>query len=218
MKDADGKDIEVFTAEEVKAQQEQALEDYKKEHPDKSVELAAAETARTDAEKKLADALAAGGDTKDENIRALRTAVQTANTAAEDAKKTALAAVAAAQNIPTQEYKSTLLETVTRSDKTLGEKVDIAYKALQGMPEGSKQEVRARMEAALRIASDTITPNIFDGGTTSMGNRGVGGMAQNGIDENDNSKAIRSVLGITDEQAKKYSPQVGQPGYVAPKN
>ena len=45
MKDADGKEIEVFTPEEVKAREAIAIEQYQKDHPDQTVALETAKTA-----------------------------------------------------------------------------------------------------------------------------------------------------------------------------
>lgn len=213
MKDADGKDIEVFTPEEVATREAAAIEQYQKDHPDQSAALAAAETAKTDAEKKLADALAAGGDTKDENIKALRGAVAAANANTEKVKTDMSAAIEALKTAPTEEYKAELVSLLGGKDKDLQEKIEIHYKNLSGMPATTKLEVRARMEAAYTLAAGKSAATILDGGVASAGPRGSGGMPENGSTENDNSKAIRSVLGITDEQAKKFAPKEGQPGY-----
>lgn len=218
MKDADGKDIEVFTAEEVKAQNDAALAEYQKEHPDQSADIKTANDAKVAAETALAAALAAGGeDTKDENIKNLRVAVATANTKADAIQKEALDAISALKNAPTQEYKSELVEAVARGDKTLKEKIDIRYAELSGMPEGNKAEVRLRMEAAVKLAVDNYRPGMLDG-ATGMGTRGSGGMPRPGGTEahpNENAAAIANALGISDETAKKYAPLPGQPGYQA---
>jgi hypothetical protein len=213
IKDADGKEIEVFTAEEVAAREAAALELYQKDHPDQSAALAAAETAKAAAEKSLADALAAGGDTKDENIKNLRIAVKTANDNTEKVKTEMTAAIDALKAAPTKEYESELVARLGGTDKDLKEKIEIRYKELAGMPSGTKAEVRARMEAAYQLAAGKPAATILDGGVTSAGSRGDGGMPQAGTQENDNSKAMRNVLGISDEAAKKFAPKPGQPGY-----
>ncbi len=218
IKDADGKDLEVFTAEEVKAQNDAALAAYQQEHPDQSAALQAAEEAKVAAEKALADAAAAGGDTKDENIKGLRTALATANANIEKVKTDALAAIESVKNAPTEEYRAELLANVARGDKTVQEKIEIRYKELSGMPSNTKAEVRARMEAATKLAVDNYTPGMLDGGVTGMGARGNGGMPRAGGNEvhpNENAAAIASALGITEEQAKAHAPKPGQPGYQA---
>lgn len=214
IKDADGKDLEVFTAEEVKAQETAALAKYQQEHPDQSAAITAAETAKAAAEKALADAIAAGGDTKDENIKALRTALAASNTTVETVKKEMGAEIAALRTAPTQEYRTELLLTAANGDPTLKEKIDIRYKELSGMPETTKAEVRSRMEAAMKLAVDNYRPGMLDG-ATGMGVRGIGGIPRGGDQpkETENGAAIRNVLGINDEVAKKYAPKEGQPGY-----
>lgn len=217
IKDADGvTDIEVFTAEEVKAQNEAALAKYQQEHPDQSADLQAAVEAKVAAEKALTDATAAGGDTKDENIKSLRTAVAAANANAEKIRTDSLAAIEALKNAPTEEYRSELVTVASRGDATLKEKIEIRYKELAGMPSSTKAEVRTRMDAALRLAVDNYVPGMLDGGS-GMSNRGSGGMPQGGPNKNvsENAKAIQSELGITAEQAEKYAPKPGQPGYQA---
>jgi hypothetical protein len=215
IKDADGKEIEVFTAAEVEAQKTAALADYQKEHPDQTAALAELEAAKTTAEKALADAIAAGGDTKDENIKALRAAVKAANDNTDKVKSEMTTAIEALKSAPTKEYEADLVTRLGGTDKELKEKIEIRYKELAGMPSGTKAEVRARMEAAYQLAAGKPAAAILDGGITSAGPRGDGGMPTATGQENDNSKAIRKELGITDEQAKKYAPQPGQPGYQA---
>lgn len=217
MKDADGKDIEVFTAEESKAQADAALAKYQEEHPDQSAAITEANDAKAAAEKALADALAAGGDTKDENIKALRTKVQAAEDRAAKIETDTKAEIEALRTAPTLEYRGELLGIAARGDAVLKEKIDIRYKELSGMPEGTKADVRLRMEAALKLAVDNYRPGMLDGGATSMGGRGNGGMPQAGneVHATENSAAIASALGISDETAKKYAPQPGQPGYQA---
>lgn len=216
IKDADGKDIEVFTREEVATQEAAALAKYQQEHPDQSAELQAANEAKAAAEKALTDAVAAGGDTKDENIKALRTSVAAANATAEKIRTDSLAAIEALKNAPTEEYKGELIGIAARGDVTLKEKIEIRYNELAGMPSGTKAEVRARTEAALKLAVDNYVPGMLDG-ATGMGARGNGGMPRSGDQSNvsDNAKAIQSELGITEEQATKYAPKPGQPGYQA---
>lgn len=218
MKDADGKDIQVFTEAEVKAQQDKALSDYQAAHPDQSAALATAQAEAATAKAALEAATAGGGGDKDQNFAALRAAVKTAEDKAEKVRTDSLAAIEALKAVPTQEYKTDLLDNASKNDKTLREKIEIQYNALAGMPASTKAEVKARMEAAYRLAADKPMPGMFDNGAGGMGNRGNGGMPRPGEtanSENDNSKAIRGQLGITDEQATKYAPKPGQPGYQA---
>lgn len=216
IKDADGNDLEVFTADEVKAQNEAALTKYQEEHPDQSSAIQAANDAKAAAEKALADAVAAGGgDTKDENIKALRVGLKAAEDKAIQVETKALAEIAALRNAPTQEYRGELLGTVAQGDAVLKEKIEIKYASLAGMPETTKAEVRARMEEALKLAIDNYRPGMFDGGVSGMGVRGNGGMPQTGdkVHVTENGAAIAAALGITNEQAIKFAPKPGQPGY-----
>lgn len=216
MKDAGGNDVEVFTEAEVAAREAAALETYKKEHPDQSEALTEAQTALEKAKTDLVAATAAGGNDKDQNFAALRLAVKAAEDKAEKVRTDALSEIEKVKNAPTIEYKTELFETLSKGDKTLKEKIDINYKNLAGMPEGTKAEVRARMEHAYKLSTNDTMPTVFDGGT-GAGNRGNGGMPQagDGPKETENGKEQRLALSITDEQAKKYAPKPGQPGYVA---
>lgn len=216
IKDADGKDIQVFTADEVKAQSDAAIAEYTKAHPDQSAALTDATTKLADATKQLEAAKLAGGDDKDENIRNLRSALKIANDNIEKVKVDVMKEVESAKNAPTVEYKTDVLDQLSGKDATLKEKISIKYAALSGMPEGTKAEVKARMEEAYKLAADKPVPGILDGGT-GMGNRGTGGMPSGNANDrvSDNSKMIGKELGITDEQAAKYAPKPGQPGYQA---
>lgn len=215
MKDKDGNDVEAFTVDEVAAREAKALEDYQKEHPDQSQALADAQAAAKKAQDDLAAATAAGGNDKDKNFAALRQSVKEANDNAEKVRTDSLAAIEAIKNAPTQEFKVELIDQLSGKDKELKEKIELKYKALSGMPETNKVEVRARMNEAFQLATGRTTATVFDGGFGSASHRGSGGMPEAGTTENDNSKAQRAVLGINDEQAKKYAPKEGQPGYQA---
>lgn len=216
IKDADGKDVQVFTEAEVKTNEARALAEYQAANPDKSAALATAQAEAKEAKDALAAATAAGGSDKDQNFAALRVSVKAAEDKAEKIRVDALAAIEALKTAPTVEYKTELLDRAGGKDKVLRDKVEIKYAALSGMPESTKAEVKARMEEAYKLAVDKPVPGMFDGGAGGMGHRGTGGMPQNDTNkETDNSKAIRGQMGITDEQATKYAPKPGQPGYQA---
>lgn len=216
IKDANGNEIEVFTADEVKAQNEAALEQYQKDHPDQSAAIQSANEAKVAAERALAEAIAAGGNDKDQNFAALRAAVKSAEDKAEKARTDALSEIEKIKNAPTVEYRGELFDQLSVGDKVVKEKIQIHYNNLAGMPEGTKAEVRARMEAAYKLAVDKPAPGMFDNGVAGAGARGQGGMGHTVAgQEGDNAKAIRGVLGISDEHATKYAPKPGQPGYQA---
>lgn len=215
MKDKDGNDVEAFTEEEVKAREAAALELYQKEHPDQTADLTKAQADLKVAQDTLKAAEEAGGDDKNKNFAALRKQVTDATAAMEQVKKDSLAAIEAAKNIPTQEYKTELEDLLGGKDKELKEKIQIRYKELSGMPEGNKKEVRARMEAAFQLAAGRTAATILDGGVASAAARGSGGLPEAGGTESENSRAQRSVLGISDADAKKFAPKEGQPGYQA---
>lgn len=213
----DGKEVEVFTAEEVTARETAALEAYQKEHPDQTAALTTAQAEATQAKAALEAATAAGGDDKDKNFGALRAALKVAEDKAAAATATVQAEIEKVRNAPTEEYRVELVDVLSNKDATLKEKIEIRYRELAGMPSSTKAEVRARMEAAYKLAADRPVPGLLDGNVGGMGDRGNGGLpnSNNNGQENDNSKAIRGVLGISDEAATKYAPKPGQPGYRA---
>lgn len=215
MKDKDGNDVEAFTEDEVKAREALALEQYQKDHPDQTEALTKSQTDLKTAQDALKAAEDAGGSDKDKNFAALRKQVADATAATETVRKEALAAIETAKNVPTQEYKTEIEDLLSGKDKELKEKIQIRYKELAGMPEGNKKEVRARMEAAFQLAAGRTAATILDGGVTSAAARGAGGLPEAGGTESENSRAQRIALGITDEQAKKFAPKEGQPGYQA---
>lgn len=210
-----GQDIEVFTAAEVEAQKATALETYQKEHPDQSATLTETTAALEKAKADLTTATSGAGDDKDKNFGALRLAVKTAEEKADKAAADAMVEIEKIKNAPTEEYKGELVDRLAGKDATLKEKIEIHYKNLAGMPATNKNEVRARMEAAFKLAADQDAASILDG-ATGMGNRGNGGIPRNGDGpiESENGKVQRSVLGISDDVAKKYAPKIGQPGYI----
>lgn len=212
IKDADGKDIEVFTADEVKKQTDDAIAVYAKDHPDQSAVLSKAQTDLKAATDALATATAGGGDDKDKNFGALRAAVKAAEDNAVKIKTEMTTEIEKIRNAPNEEFQSDLLARLSGGNKETKEKIEIRYKELSGMPATNKAEVRARMDAAFKLATDQDSRTILDG-RIGAGARGDGGMPVSTTQENDNSRAIRGALGISDDQAKKFAPRPGQPGY-----
>lgn len=220
IKDGEGKEIEVFTGEEVEAKVKEAetkastdaVEAYKKDHPDQSeaieglkTQLTEAQQAVKAAEEKLEAAQSGGGDDddKDGQVKRLETEVQDAKKKLTEATDALTRKVDGIQETAIGDIKSDALKALTGDDEELRKKVLFHYDRFAEKPT-SKEKIVAQMAEAYTLATgNKPTPGMLDG-RSSAGGKGDGPDRQGPDNETDNSKEIRKALGVTDEQRKKY--------------
>lgn len=207
--DSEGNEVEVFTADELEAQTQQAIEDFKKENPDQSDKIAELESTvqstKEALEKANKDLEAASG--KDQNFAALRKAKEDAERKAaeatsaldvklEEAKTEILSSV-------NQDHLETELARVSAGDEELLAKIKESYGVLN-LPIGTKSEITSRVEAAVRLASpenaNALTSAVVGSGRATAP-RGVGGSKPT-LDQD--AKDLGAKLGITDKDIDKY--------------
>lgn len=198
--DADGKEVEAFTAEELEAKKNEALEAYKAANPDKSDALA-----KLEADLKAANDKIAAGEGDEGQKRRLKQEK-------EDAEK-ALADGLASLKKEFDEYKGSvvggakesILAKLTGGDKDLRAKIELKANNLTGYPD-TPEGVAAKLQDAYVLATgNKPTPSMMDG-MTGAGGRGEGagkdgdkgGMTENG-------KVMANALGIKEDTVKKYS-------------
>lgn len=157
--DADGNEVEVFTAEELQAQKDAAIDEFKKANPDKSDEL-----------KKAMEDLEKFKD-KDLNFASLRKQKEDAEKKVEDIlkgvdEKVATVKKEVLEGVMKDHYQDTL-RALVGDDKELLDKVELQYKRL-GDPASSKGEVTKKLSDAFLLATGSSKPGV-DSGVYSSG-------------------------------------------------
>ena len=189
----DGTEIEVFTAEEIEAKQNEAIEKFKAENPDKGEELTKAQEELTklkekdlnfgnlrkqkeDAEKKVAEILQ-GVDEKVNSI-----------------KKEVLEGVM-------KDHQEETLKGLVGEDEELKKKVEFHYKRL-GDVASTKAEITKKLQDAYLLATnkpaDEVSGNVFSSGGVSRLRPQV---SNNKLSPED--KAIGAKFGLKDEDYKR---------------
>lgn len=199
IKDADGNDIEVFSNDELEAQKQEAIEQYKAENPDKTDELTALQAELAEKE----DLLAKAGD-KDKNFVALRKAKEDAEKKVEDilkgvdeklktAKKEILEGVM-------QDHKNDTLKVLSGGDAELEKKLEYHYKRL-GDVASTKEEITNKLKDAYVLATKQEAGDISG---TVLGSGGVGrlNIKSNSPKFSPEEKELGAKFGLTDEDLK----------------
>lgn len=156
-----GEEIEVFTADEIQAQKEAAIEDFKKTNPDKSEEL---KTAQEELEKLKG---------KDLNFANLRAAKEAAEKKVEDILKGVDDKIATVkkevlEGVLKDHYNDTL-KNLAGGDKDVEAKIELQYKRIADTA-STKDEIAKKLQDAAILA--TGGRSNFNNGVFSSG--GVG--------------------------------------------
>ncbi len=213
IKNEQGEEVEVFTAEEV-GQKVKEVEDKKvveieeikktvsKEFEEKinstNTTLETLKAEKEELEKKI------GGGGQIDNFKELKSALD---------KKTE--SIEKLQN-EISDYKTTqrekeinaVISSKTKGDKELEKKVKLHFKeTLSAMPEGTDEEMSKKLESALKLASDGDEPNPLDfaGGG---GGRGFDASQTGGVEFTGREKALGAKMGISEADYKKYGPKI----------
>lgn len=207
--DANGKEYEALTPEEVDAKVKAAVEETTTKFNEEKTQLEKSVQEAKDAAKKAADDLAAASD-KDANFKALREAKEKAEkdlvamqTQLDNTIKSAVAGVAATF---VTKYKEELLAKLSQGDQKISDKMKVHLETtLKGMPLTNDKEVAAAMEAAYRLSVDvpkpTLINQILGAGNTSGGGGGNGGAA----DLDPEIVKWGAMFGLTPENIVKYT-------------
>ncbi len=211
IKDVDGKEIEVFTADDVAAREttareaagKQAVEDYKKNNPDKSGEVTKLQTDLDEANRKLKDAEDAGdkGSGQVERLRRERDEAQNKlNTQVSDLSKRIDDLIG--------DTKGELLNKLAGADVELRKKLELEFDNYRPGA-NSKTDIIERVQKAYQLVTgNKPTPGMLDN-LSGAGQRGDGSAhiinnEHQKKEFNPNEVAIGNMLGITEEDRKKH--------------
>lgn len=213
--DANGNEVEAYTEDELKAKQDEAVQNYLKENPDKSDELKTAQDALAVANNKLKEfeeGKGGGEETEDQKKQKerLKTERDEALAAVEEVTKTLTKEISDLKTNFIGGNKSKVLSKLAGGDAELLKKLETEYDGFAGEA-NTEEEIVARASKAFTIVKGTApAPNFMDGMSNGT-DRGVDQQHGTATQETDNAKNMRKVFGITDQDAEKYAPkQEGQ--------
>lgn len=202
-KDADGNEIEAFTQEELDAQKKAAVDEYLKDHPDQKAALDEATKKATDLEAKIKEMEGAGDDEQKKRL------IKERDDALDAAKKLTEGYGTDIKVLKDALFggaKTKVLDKLAGSDAQLRAKIEHEYDSFKDEPK-NEIEITERLTRAFTLATGKApAPNFMDG-MANGGQRGTGVTPNVATVETPNAEAQRKVLGITDEQAKKFGPE-----------
>lgn len=155
IKDDDGNELEVFTAEELEAQKVEAIEKYKEENPDISTEMQA-KLDKYEEDLRLAqEQLEKAGD-KGTNIANLRKAKEDAEKKLQEFEKGLGSKIEQVKNeilegVNKDHYNDTM-KMLAGNDKELEKKIEFNYKRLGG-GSGTKADITAKLNEAYLLST-----------------------------------------------------------------
>lgn len=201
--DADGKEVEGFTAEEFETKKGEAIAEYTKSNPSKATELADAQKKITDLEEKIKT----GGGNEGQKER-LKEAKEAAEAALKDLKTTFEGEIKGLKDQISGTIKAKrgqMVDAVSGKDADKKAKIDLKVDALMKTGEYTNDEAgiaKAVADAATLVNGNRPSPQLLDG-ITGGGARGEGNHNA-AAQETEAQKQMRKNLGITDEDVKKH--------------
>lgn len=201
VKDANGNDIEVYTEAELKEQRDAAVQEHLVANPDRSDEVTKLQTELETAKKTLEEAEKGGGNS--ENLKKLREAAENKGKELETVKTELLGKIEEVARSGLNEYKGDLIEAYSRGDAELKKKIEFNIGQFKSVPK-DKVAMKELVMNALKLSTDKPIESFMNG-VGGAGDRGDITIAREGeVQETTNGKAMRSVFGISDADAKKY--------------
>lgn len=197
-----GEEVEGYTKDELEARTKESIEEFAQNNPDKSADLQKAQDELLAANAKFKELEEMGGsEGQKKRLKAEKDEAQ--NKLAEVEKKLTGEMKALKDSI-FGGRKTKVLDALTKGDVELRKKIELEADSFKGEPANEIELEQRLVKAATIVMGNKPQPNFMDG-MSHGGTRGVDdkrGVTQ----ESDNAKEMRKVFGITDEQAKKFSP------------
>jgi len=201
----EGQEIDAFTKEEFEAKTKEALEEYAINNPDKSGELKTAQDELLLAQAKLKELEEMGGS--EGQKRRLKAEKEEALGKVSEIEKKLTGEMKALKDSIFGGRKTKVLDALSKGDVELRKKIELEADGFKGDPANEIELEQRLIKAATIVTGNKPTPNFMDG-MSHGGTRGVDTKIQD--NESENSKEMRKVFGITDEQVKKFSPEVNK--------
>ena len=175
IQDEQGNEVEVYTVEELEAQRQQAVEEFKSSNPDKSGEMESLQEQLQKAQEELGEFR-----TKDLNFSSLRTQQKIAESKVERLVKEMNEKIEEAKQGAKREVLETVmkghyedsLNTLAGNDAELQKKIEFHYKRLQDVA-GTKEEITKKLTDAWLLATRSEEQGALN--ATAVASGGVAG-------------------------------------------
>lgn len=199
IKQDDGSEIEVYTADELEEERKRAVDEFKNENPD----LANIEQIKSDLDKTKLDleaALAKGGNTAQQ-----RKIISDLEIKVKDQEDSFTKQITEIKTSTDQKEIDRIVDRVSGGDVELKKKIVESMKQLSSMPHTTDEEKLRKVEAAYKLSTPNPVPSILNHDIMYSGGAG-GGSGE--PDANKPSQALvdfgARYFGLTAEDFKKY--------------
>lgn len=205
--DKDGNEVEAFTQEDLDAKTAEAVDEYKEANPGNDDELKKANNELAVAQAKLKEFEDSdeGGDGKNKDGQKARLIKERDDAIKErdEALKSSQDGINALNQKINGNTKNRIVSQLAGDDEELRAKIEAEYDNFAGDPEDDV-EIQERLEKSYTLATGSKPSPEFMDGTTSPHGKGDESKKVSEAGETQNSKNIRNVFGITDQDVEKY--------------
>lgn len=172
IKNEDGSEEEVYTADELKVQQDAAIEEFKKANPDKAGEIAQLQIDL----KAAQEALASGGGPNGANFEILRRGVEKLEKELDKVRVEADQKVSSIRDGMSDTALETAVTALAGEDAELAKKVRFHFKeSLKNVKAETTEEFKNKIKNAYLLAAGApADPNLLSGSTYGSGGSGPG--------------------------------------------
>ena len=207
--DDKGNEVEAYTAEELKAKNQEHLDAYLKDHPDQSDEVAKLKQDLEDAQKKIDEA---GGEMPEGQKQRLRDAKDAAEKKLNDTVTELTTKIKTMEENFVGGIKNKIINAISKGNPDVKAKLELKFNTLMKSGEYKNDEAgitQAMTEAATIVMGAKPAPSFLDN-ISGAGERGAGTGNDANKPETDASKDQRKALGISDAEAAKYSNEINK--------
>ncbi len=103
------------------------------------------------------------------------------------------------------EAMDSAIKIIAKGDKILEDKIKLNLKETLGaLPDGTQEERKIKLDAALKLSADFNSEGIFDGGINGQGKGNIDINDTNKVEFTPNEIALGNKMGINDEDRKKF--------------
>ena len=197
-----GEEIEVFTAEELEQQKQEAIEEYKMENPDKSDELTALQEEIARKEEEL-DKMK-GKDLNFSNLRKQKEEAEkkVADILAGVDDKINKAKSEVFEGVMKDHYNETI-RALSGEDEEVLKKIEYHYKRLSDSAT-TKQEITNKLRDAYILATKPEGYDALNSTVISTGGVGKLNIKNQSLNMTPEEKEVASKFGLTDKDLQKY--------------
>lgn len=206
IKNEDGSESEVFSAEEVASKLKEKETEVNNGWETKFNETKTALDKAVDDKKKIEDEINKGGGSQGENFKKLKEAMDK-----KDGEITELrTSIQKSEETRLNDFRDGLLKKVVGNDKELEKKILHHFnETLKSVPAKTQEEISKKFESAMKLSVDSTNVSVLQSAINGGGGPGFIPSPNNGpVEFSATEKALGNKLGITEDDYKKYGPRL----------